>query len=121
MSSTRSQQAAVLGAGSWGTALAVHLASVGHDVSLWGRDEKLIAEMRSRRANPTYLPDVSLPDAVRPTTSLQEALEGSRHVIIAVPSHGLRGVKRRRRRCCAMRARERHEGIEGDSLSGCRK
>jgi len=92
MSSTRSQQAAVLGAGSWGTALAVHLASVGHDVALWGRDAGLIDEMRSRRANPTYLPDVVLPDGVRPTMSIDEALSGARHVIVAVPSHGLRSV-----------------------------
>jgi len=118
MSSTRSQQAAVLGAGSWGTALAVHLASVGHDVTLWGRDEKLIAEMRSRRANPTYLPDVSLPDGVRPATSLQEALDGARHVIIAVPSHGLRGVVRAAAPSMMKDAVlvSATKGIEGDSL-----
>ena len=47
-------QAAVLGAGSWGTALAIHLAGVGHGVTLWGRDAGLIEEMTARRANPTY-------------------------------------------------------------------
>ena len=42
---------AVLGAGSWGTALAVHLGRLGHDVRLWGRDRLLVDDMRARRAN----------------------------------------------------------------------
>jgi glycerol-3-phosphate dehydrogenase (NAD(P)+) len=87
-------RAAVLGAGSWGTALAVHLGSVGHDVRLWGRDRHLLDEMARRRANPTYLPDVTLPPPVRPAASMAEALAGARHVIVAVPSHGLRAVVR---------------------------
>lgn len=87
-------QAAVLGAGSWGTALAVHLGTSGRDVSLWGRDAALLAEMSARRANPTYLPDVAFPDRLRPTASLEEALADSRYVILAVPSHGLRDVLR---------------------------
>lgn len=82
----------MLGAGSWGTALATHLASVGHAVTLWGRDADLIAEMQSRRANPTYLPDITFPATLRPVSSLDEALHGARHVIVAVPSHGLRAV-----------------------------
>jgi glycerol-3-phosphate dehydrogenase (NAD(P)+) len=87
-------QAAVLGAGSWGTALAIHLASVGHGVTLWGRDAGLIAEMQGRRANPTYLPDITFPPLLRPVASLDEARAGARHVIVAIPSHGLRAVVR---------------------------
>jgi glycerol-3-phosphate dehydrogenase (NAD(P)+) len=83
-------RAAVLGAGSWGTALAIHLGSVGHDVALWGRDGGLMSAMAERRANPTYLRDVTFPAPVRPTASLATALHGARHVIVAVPSHGLR-------------------------------
>jgi glycerol-3-phosphate dehydrogenase (NAD(P)+) len=118
MSSSRQPQAAVLGAGSWGTALAVHLASVGHDVYIWGRDDALIAEMQARRANPTYLADVSLPDAVRPTSSLSEALKRSRHVIVAVPSHGLRSVIKAAAPSIAPEAVlvSATKGIEGDSL-----
>lgn len=118
MSSSRQPQAAVLGAGSWGTALAVHLASVGHHVFLWGRDQALIAEMQKRRANPTYLPDVSLPDTVRPTSSLSEALKRSRHVIVAVPSHGLRSVMKEASPSIASDAVlvSATKGIEGDSL-----
>lgn len=94
MTGSATQQAAVLGAGSWGTALAIHLGGVGHDVTLWGRDADLLQEMRRRRANPTYLPDFTFPRPVRPTHDLREALDGARHVIVAVPSHGLRSVVR---------------------------
>lgn len=88
------QQIAILGAGSWGTALAVHLGRVGHDVALWGRDDGLLDEMRASRANPRYLPDVQLPACVMPTAALDEALAGAAIVIVAVPSHGVRTVLR---------------------------
>ena len=88
------ERAAVLGAGSWGTALAIHLGTAGHAVRLWGRDAPLLAEMAKRRANPTYLPDFALPEAVDPVATLAEALDGARYVIVAVPSHGLRAVIR---------------------------
>lgn len=85
---------AVLGAGSWGTALAVHLGSNGHRVRIWGRDPSMVHEMRARRANPTYLPNVILPESVTPTAALDEALDGAEFVIAAVPSHGTRDVMR---------------------------
>ncbi len=94
MATNPKRRAAVLGAGSWGTALAVHLSSCGHDVRLWGRDGDLVAEMAERRANRTYLPDVSFPPSLLPTASFAEALDGVRYVVLAVPSHGLRGVLR---------------------------
>lgn len=85
---------AVLGAGSWGTALAIHLGSMGHDVALWGRDRALLDAMAERRANPTYLPDVTFPGPLRPMSCMATALKGARHVVMAVPSHGLRAVLR---------------------------
>jgi glycerol-3-phosphate dehydrogenase (NAD(P)+) len=91
---SEAHRAAVLGAGSWGTALAVHLGSVGHAVTLWGRDPSLVDEMTVRRANPTYLPDVTFPPALAPTASLAEGLARAQFVIVAVPSHGLRAVVR---------------------------
>ncbi len=84
----------MLGAGSWGTALAVHLSGCGHDVRLWARDPALVTEMAARRANPTYLPDIAFPASLVPMASVAEALEGARYVVLAVPSHGLRGVLR---------------------------
>lgn len=84
----------VVGAGSWGTALAVHLARVGHRVQLWARDRDLVAEMAQRRANALYLPGVAFPASLTPTPDLAEALGGAQLVVVAVPSHGLRHVLR---------------------------
>jgi glycerol-3-phosphate dehydrogenase (NAD(P)+) len=87
-----SQTVAVLGAGSWGTALAIHLARVGHEVRLWGRDCALVDEMSKRRANTVYLADVNFPAALTTTHSLDATLSGAGMVVLAVPSHGLRHV-----------------------------
>jgi glycerol-3-phosphate dehydrogenase (NAD(P)+) len=84
----------VIGSGSWGTALAVHLAHTGHDVRLWARDARLAAEMTESRQNRTYLPGVTLPAALVPTGDVQSALDGAQFVVIAVPSHGVRDVAR---------------------------
>ena len=88
------QRIAVIGAGSWGTALAVHLARVGHDVTLWGRDAALVDEMRARRANPIYLPDVVFSSGLEVSTDVAEVLSGASIAVVAVPSHGVRAVAR---------------------------
>jgi glycerol-3-phosphate dehydrogenase (NAD(P)+) len=88
------QTIAVLGAGSWGTALAVHLARLGHEVRLWGRDAALVARLADARVNADYLPGVAL-DGVRPTASIDEAVHGATLVVVAVPSQGLRAVVHR--------------------------
>jgi glycerol-3-phosphate dehydrogenase (NAD(P)+) len=90
-----SRQVAVLGAGSFGTALALHLARVGHDVRLWARDPDLAAAIRVGRSNPVYLSDLVLPASVDPTSDLAEALAGAELVVSAVPSHGTRDVMSR--------------------------
>jgi glycerol-3-phosphate dehydrogenase (NAD(P)+) len=89
-----SHSIAVLGSGSWGTALAVHLARTGHDVRLWARDRTLAATMASQRHNDTYLPGIRLPPALTPTAAMSDAVDGAAFVVIAVPSHGLRDVAR---------------------------
>lgn len=94
MSSGPADRAAVIGAGSWGTALAIHLGGSGREVTLWGRDAALMSEMATRRANPTYLSEFTFPDGVEPVGALDAALAGVRYVIFAVPSHGLRAVVR---------------------------
>lgn len=85
---------AVLGAGSWGTALSLHLARNGHVVRLWARDAALAEEIATTRANRRYLAGVTLPPAVSVTASLETALDGAAFVVVAVPSHGLRAVLR---------------------------
>ncbi len=78
---------AVLGAGSWGTSLAVLLARNGTRVSLWGRDSQLINEIHSTRKNEKYLPGIELPKEISPCLEISEPVD---FWIIAVPSDGLR-------------------------------
>jgi glycerol-3-phosphate dehydrogenase (NAD(P)+) len=85
---------AILGAGSWGTALAVHLGRLEHGVRLWARDPALATDIRARRANVVYLPDQTLPESVRVTDDLSVALRGADLIVSAIPSHGCRAVVR---------------------------
>ena len=89
-----SHHIAVLGAGSWGTALAIHAARAGHEVALWGRDDALMDQILATRENSRYLPGVPLGERAFPTAALDEALADAEVVIAAVPSHGMRHVLR---------------------------
>ena len=88
------QTICVLGAGSWGTALAVHLARLGHTVRLWGRDPELVVRMAESGVNADYLPGVGL-ETVRVTNAIEDAVGGASLVVVAVPSQGLRAVVHR--------------------------
>ena len=81
----------VLGAGSFGTCLAV-LCAREHEVTLWARDPETARAINQDRRNPRYLSDVPIPSNVRATADLGEALAGRELVICAVPSHGVRLV-----------------------------
>ena len=83
---------AVLGAGSWGTALAIHLGRGGAPVRLWARDPGLAASMQSTRMNPRYLVGLALPDGVAVTADPTEVLRDVTIVLIVVPSHFVEGV-----------------------------
>lgn len=89
-----SERIAILGAGSWGTALAVHCARIGHEVRLWGRDPALMDEIARTRRNLQYLPEIVIADRVSATAALDVALADAPLVIAAVPSHGMRKVLR---------------------------
>jgi glycerol-3-phosphate dehydrogenase (NAD(P)+) len=84
----------VVGAGSWGTALAMHLARVGHDVPLCARDVALATRMRETRENAEYLPGLALPDRVWPTHETAAAVADASIIVWAVPSHGTRDTLR---------------------------
>src|SRR6266850_5639001 len=77
---------ALIGGGSWGTALAAHLGRRGLAVSLWVRESEIVESIARTRRNPWYLADVELPASVRATGDLGEALEGATLIVIAVPS-----------------------------------
>ena len=81
---------AVIGAGSWGTALAMQLARNGIPTLLWGRDPEQMALMATERCNARYLPDIPFPDGLSLTADLLKAIAGSDHLLLAVPSHAFR-------------------------------
>jgi len=84
----------VLGAGSWGTALATLAADQGHDVYLWARRAELARQIQVERSNAVYLPGIDLPATIHVTHDLDEALAQRSLIIWAVPSHGLRSLLR---------------------------
>lgn len=83
---------AVLGAGSWGTTLAILLSENGHAVTLWSYLEKDALLIRDTRENPDFLPGVQIPGAVRVTSDVLEAARGAEMIVAAVPSQYLRSV-----------------------------
>lgn len=83
---------AVIGAGSWGTALAVLLASNGANVSLWGHEPDVMQTLATDRENKTFLPGVSFPETLKAIVTLEEALEQANEVLIVVPSHAFGAV-----------------------------
>ena len=93
MSSLADHPIAVLGAGSWGTALAHSLAVYGaHDVQLWARRPELVEQIRHERRNLEYLPNAVLPERVRVTADIDEAVAGCRLIVFATPSQSVRPV-----------------------------
>ena len=101
-----------------GTALAVHLGRVGHDVRLWARDRALVDDMRARRANAVYLPDITLPDTTTVTAAIDAAVRDTALVVSAMPSHGCRAVMRAAAPHLAPRATivSATKGLEADTL-----
>ncbi|AOR61083.1 NAD(P)H-dependent glycerol-3-phosphate dehydrogenase [Pectobacterium parmentieri] len=77
----------VIGAGSYGTALAITLARNGHRVVLWGHNSTHIQALQTARCNQAFLPDVPFPDSLQLETNLAQALAASRNVLVVVPSH----------------------------------
>ena len=83
---------AVLGSGSWGTALAIQFARAGKPTRLWGRDPAQLTDMRQARCNRRYLPDAPFPALLDVAPSLEAALDGVSDVLVAVPSSGFRAL-----------------------------
>ena len=97
---------AVLGAGSWGTALAALIARHGHQAVLWGRDAVVAEAIEGRHENPRYLPGIELPDTLRATTDLATAMADADLVLVVVPSHAFTETLR-----ALAPLRPRHAGV----------
>lgn len=89
---TQSRKIAVLGAGAWGTALAIHLAKVGHNVQLWTHRQEQADELNQQRQNARYLPEIALPKTINISASIDETVSGVDAVLVVVPSQAFRGV-----------------------------
>jgi glycerol-3-phosphate dehydrogenase (NAD(P)+) len=88
---------AVLGSGSWGTALAVHLARTGHRAILWGIETDELTAMARDRVNHRYLPGVTLPDGLEIEHDFARAMAAAEQLLVVVPSHAFREVLERAR------------------------
>jgi glycerol-3-phosphate dehydrogenase (NAD(P)+) len=82
----------VLGAGSWGTALAIHLGRLGHPVDLWGRSAALAVRLREAGEHPDCHPGVSFPESLNPTADLAAAVGRAEAVVMSCPSHAMHGL-----------------------------
>jgi len=82
----------VLGAGSWGTALAILLARNGHDTLVWGRDEAVLAAIAERGRNDKYLPGPRVPDRLTVEPDFARAVESAASCLVAVPSHAFGAI-----------------------------
>ena len=110
---------AVIGAGAWGTALAVHLARGGNRVRLWDIDRRHLRDLVRDRENKRYLPGIPLPGAVQPVQDVEAAAGGADCVVLVTPSSALRATFRRLRPllregvrlCCASKGMEVKSGL----------
>ncbi len=94
VSNTPDDSITVLGAGSWGTALAIRLATR-NDTILWGHEPDVISTLAAARENSAFLPGIAFPDKLVPEADLAAAVTRSRDILIVVPSHAFREVIRR--------------------------
>lgn len=86
------KKVSVIGAGSWGTAIAFVLAENGHDCLLWARRREQVDEIKNEHTNEAYLKGITLPSNLTATTNLQRAAEHSDVIVIGVPSKGIRSI-----------------------------
>ena len=89
---TKKSKASVIGGGSWGTAFAIHLASLGIETSLWIREPEVCEEARKFRENKTFLPGFTFPPKLYPSNVLEEVVKNSELIFIAVPSQYCREI-----------------------------
>lgn len=111
-------ETAILGSGSWGTALAVVLADNGHHVKMWGRRDDQVEEINRYHTNERYLPGVHLPESVSATSSMTEAVSDAEMIVLVVPTKAMRTVLRELNKTLTDPVTLVHasKGIETDTL-----
>jgi len=92
---TQKKRVTVLGAGSWGTSLAILLNDNGHEVVLWEKFPELAEALRREHENKRFLPGISIPWSIKITSKLEEALAGSYYIVFVTPSHTIRNVAKK--------------------------
>ena len=92
MGATQRNAFAVVGAGSWGTALAILLANNNLPTRIWGHEHEHMQQLINERVNQAFLPDINFPEQLQPVTTLEAALSGVTDVLVVVPSHAFRAV-----------------------------
>ncbi len=94
MNNVKQEKVAILGAGSWGTALAKVLAENGQDVKLWTRpsDAKIVAEINQNHTNSKYLKNIEIPETITATTDLEEVVSERDIIVIVIPTSGIRAL-----------------------------
>lgn len=92
MSSKHTHKIAVIGAGSWGTALGIQLARAGADACLWGMEPEVIDSLTNDRVNHRFLPEIRVPDNLLVSADLEENIRAHRDILLVVPSHVFRLV-----------------------------
>ena len=86
------RRVAIIGAGSWGSALAFVASRVGHEVQIWSRNTAVVDSINRDHVNPAYLKDARFADTVRATGDIVEVVNGAELVVVAAPSHATRGL-----------------------------
>lgn len=109
---------AVLGTGSWGTALAIVLADNGHEVMMWGRRKDQVDEMNANHTNERYLPGIRIPDRIQATVSMEQAVDEAEVIVLVVPTKAMREVASQLNKILKAPVMMIHaaKGIEIDSL-----
>lgn len=109
---------AVLGTGSWGTALAIVLADNGHEVMMWGRRKDQVDEMNANHTNERYLPGIRIPDRIQATVSMEHAVDEAEVIVLVVPTKAMREVASQLNKILKAPVMIIHaaKGIEIDSL-----